>query len=575
MARLLILFALAIVSAAVYLPTLGFGFVLDDHEQIELSQARLTWLHVPSYFSSDVWGHILPAVKGNYYRPIFMTWLMLNHEVVGVDPMLWHLSTVIAHVTATLLLYALASRLTGEAVIGGISALLFGVHPVHAEAVAWVSAVTEPLFAIFFFGAILAHLRAREEGGAKPALRWAVSAWILFTLAILAKETAIVLPALIGAYEWLFPPPQLSVRKRLGRVVDVVLPYLGLALIYLGIRYAVLGGLTPSVRAWPLSTMVATWPFVLCFYLRQLVLPFEYSLFYPIAPVTHAGLRVFVAPVLIVGAVAILLVWIGRRSRLVAFSSLMLALPLLPVLNLRAFAFDDFLHDRYLYVPSAGFCMILAMLLRRFDSTRIQAAVLVPVAGLLAFQTVRASRPWKDNIELFRHTSQVAPESIIANEYLGGELLAQRRYADALPLLLKALNRFPPPRGLELCSLNEQVGACHLGLGQLDQASSYYQAAIAAEPRVPSAYVSLAMIELRQGRLAEAEGHMRRALQLRPRASPPYERYHYYLGTVLEAKGDSGGALAEYEASLREAPDAADVLDRVVVLRAALGRPAP
>lgn len=579
MVRLLIPFALAIVSAFVYLPTLDFGFVLDDHEQIELSQAQLTWRHLPNYFSNDVWGYLQPdTVKGNYYRPIFMTWLMLNYELFGADPVLWHFSTVITHVIATLLVYFIARRLTGDAMIGGISALVFGVHPVHAEGVAWISAVTEPLFAIFFFGAVLAHLRGREEGQARPTLRWEASAWMLFTLAIFTKETAIVLPALIGAYEWLFPPsPQAATRNRLANAFEVALPYLGVGLIYVAIRYAVLGSLTPLARAWPLSTMLATWPFVLSFYLRQLVWPFEYSLFYPIAPVTHPGLKIFVGPVLIVGVVAIFLFWIGRRSRRAAFASLMLALPLLPVLNLRAFAFDDFLHDRYLYVPSAGFCIMLAIGLRRgiSEHPRIQAAVLIPVAGLLAFQTVMASRPWGDNLELYMHTTQVAPESIIANEYLGGELLAQQRYADALPLLLKALNRFPTPGGLELYHLDEQVGQCHLGLGQLDQAASYIQDAIATDPRVPSGYVSLAMVELRQGSLAEAEAHIRQALQLRPRASLPYERFHYYLGAVLEAKGDPRGALAEYEAALQEAPDAEDVLGRVVVLRARLGQPAP
>lgn len=577
MARLLIPYALAIVSAAVYLPTLDFGFVLDDHEQIELSQARLTWRDVPNYFSNDVWGYLQPeTLKGNYYRPVFMTWLMLNYQLLGVNPMFWHLSTVIAHVIATLLLYYLASTLTGDVIIGGISALVFGIHPVHAEGVAWISSVTEPLFAIFFFGAILAHLHGRKEAAVKPVLRWQLIAWVLFALALLTKETAIMLPALIGAHEWLFPTSPLPARKRLGQAVDAAIPYLGVGLIYLAVRYAVLGSLTPLARDWPLSTMVATWPFVLSFYLRQLVWPFEYSLFYPIAPVTQPGLRVFVAPVLIVCAVAVLLVWIGRRSRLAAFASLMLVLPLLPVLNLRAFAFDDFLHDRYLYVPCAGFCLLLGMGLRRFGSKFrwTQAAILVALVGLLTFQTVKASQPWTDNLDLHMHIAQVAPESIIANEYLGGELLAQQRYTEALPLLLRALNRFPAPEGPELYSLEEQLGQCYLGLGQLTEAASYIQNAIAAEPRMPTGYVSLALVEARQGHLADAEAHIRQALQLRPRASPPYERFRYYLGNILEAKGDLRGALAEYEGALQEAPNADYVLERVLLLRERLAQPA-
>ena len=240
------------------MPTLDFGFVLDDHEQIELSQARLTWSNVPGYFSDDVWGYLQQdTIKGNYYRPVFETWLMLNYELVGVDPALWHLTTIIAHVGATLLLFYLARTLTGDAILGGIAALVFGVHPVHAEGVAWISAVTEPLFAILFFGVILAHLHGRQQGEAKSALRWEICAWIFFTLAVFEKETAIVLPGLIGAYEWLFPPSPRPARKRLGQAVDVTLPILGIGMIYLAVRYAVLGSLTPFTRDWPLSTMAS------------------------------------------------------------------------------------------------------------------------------------------------------------------------------------------------------------------------------------------------------------------------------------------------------------------------------
>src|SRR5262249_54024095 len=153
-------------TAAVYVPTLWFEFVFDDTPQIVQSQANLTWSRVPVYFKTNVW-HYLTPYPTNYYRPLFMTWLMLNYQALGTDTALWHVSVLSHHLLATLLFYFLARRLTENDAAAGAAALLFGVHPVHVEAVAWISGATEPLFAVLTFGTLLCYLRWREETDAK------------------------------------------------------------------------------------------------------------------------------------------------------------------------------------------------------------------------------------------------------------------------------------------------------------------------------------------------------------------------------------------------------------------------
>lgn len=534
--RLLIPLTVALITAAVYLPALSFGFVLDDHEQIVLSQPNLTPSRLPYYFTSDVLNGLqLSAVKNNYYRPLFLTWLMLNYQWCGADSVLWHLSTLIAHMVATLLLYFLVLTLAGDPVVAGMAALLFGIHPVHVEGVAWISGVTEPLFAILLFAALYLYL-----GGAR------ILSWLAFLLALFAKETAFGLPLLIFVHQWL-------TTKRARVAVAATGPYAGVALLYLAIRFAVLGRLEPLTRAWPLSTVAKTLPSVLSFYLRQLVWPFEYALWYPLAPVTHPGLKVFFLPILITASAAAILIWISRWSEVAAFASLILTVPLLPVLNLRAFAFDDFVHDRYLYVPCAGFCILLALGLRRLRRP-VMLGILAPLCLLLAVETVRASLPWNDNLALFGRAMQVAPESIVAYEYMGGELLGQQRYADALPLLIKALYRYPPPAGIEYYGLNKQIAHCYFGLEEWSHAAIYIRNAIGVDARNPADYNILALTELRQGKLADAEGHARRALQLGQGTAADAD-FHAVLAMVLEAKGDAEGARAEnaQAKALREA----------------------
>ena len=220
-----------------------------------------------------------------------MAWLMLNYKLFGVETPLWHLSAIGAHLAATLLFYFLARRLLGDPMLAGAAALLFGVHPVHVEAVAWVSGATESIFAILAFGTILCHLRWREAPLSPVKSRWQLASLGLFGMAMLAKESAIILPVLLFAYEMLFPPATAdSSGKRVRSAFWMTVPYGAVLLLYMAMRLHALKSLAPLTRPWTPAMLLGTWPFVLAFYIRQLVVPFQYSMFYQILPVKRSDL---------------------------------------------------------------------------------------------------------------------------------------------------------------------------------------------------------------------------------------------------------------------------------------------
>ena len=145
-----------------------------------------------------------PDQAGNYYRPVFLLWLLINRTLFGLSPFLWHFAVIAVHLLVTLLVYILARRLVKDELTAGMAALIFGLHPVHIEAVAWISGVTEPLLALFLISAFLFYMDWREgrEGapgdGAvafhkKPTIRL-VASLFFYTLAMLEKETALILP---------------------------------------------------------------------------------------------------------------------------------------------------------------------------------------------------------------------------------------------------------------------------------------------------------------------------------------------------------------------------------------------
>src|SRR5262249_11522751 len=146
-----------------------------------------------------------PSIITNYYRPLFLLWLLVNHTMFGLHPLGWHITTVAAHVTVTIMVYWLALRLVGDRITAFVAPAVFGLHPVHIEAAAWISGVSEPLLALLFIPSFLFYLKARhipstgETGHSPKRRRLLLASVVLYAMALFTKETAIVVPVLIVA----------------------------------------------------------------------------------------------------------------------------------------------------------------------------------------------------------------------------------------------------------------------------------------------------------------------------------------------------------------------------------------
>src|SRR5262249_29020991 len=195
-----------------YVGTLGFHFVYDDPAQVLRNPLLHSWRNLPGVFPHDVWSfnQVAGVPPSNYYRPVFLVWLLINYSVFGSHAWCWHLSTLGLHLLVTLLVCRLALALTRDRATALISAAIFGLHPTHIEAVAWISGVSESLAAAPLGVSILCHIRARSVAGGLgpsrfPARAYRLASLILCAIAMLSKETAIVLPGAILMYEMIFP----------------------------------------------------------------------------------------------------------------------------------------------------------------------------------------------------------------------------------------------------------------------------------------------------------------------------------------------------------------------------------
>ena len=223
------------ITALTYLGTLRFAFVYDDEPQIRTNPFIKSWEYVPQYFVSSVWKQLYPLVSGNYYRPLFLLWVRVNYALFGLHEMMWHLSAVLLHVLVTWLVYYFFKKLTGRFTVAWMTALIFGVHPVHHEVVAHgLPAQTESLFAAMFLAAFLAYLNSLESS----ETLWMTVSAALYGMALLCKETAIVLPALVFASGWIRgssknSPDQPGIAQRFTRELVPLAFYVPVAVVYL------------------------------------------------------------------------------------------------------------------------------------------------------------------------------------------------------------------------------------------------------------------------------------------------------------------------------------------------------
>jgi len=543
---------LLLITAITYVATLRFDFVYDDFPQIAYNPFLKAWRYVPQFFVSSVWKQMSPLTPGSYYRPLFLVFSRVVYTVFSDRAPGWHLAALAMHLLVTWLAYLVVRKMTGQFTTAWLAALIFGLHPIHHEVIAWVSGMTESLFAVFFLLAFLAYLRSLDG----PKVLWVGLSCLFYALALLSKETAFILPALIFADAWIRNAPAENQSgpdhaARFRGALTVAAPYLPIAVVYLLVRYKVLGGLGhPAAHISP-ATWLLTLPSVLLFYVKNWFLPIHlaecYDLFYQM----NLSLTGVLLPLAIVAALGVA-VWLLRNrlgSKEVGYAVAWIVIPLLPALDLFVFGPDELAHDRYFYVPSIGAALLIALLIQRAAKTKQELfgqpmhAVVggLVLAIVLAFFGGQAARYWSTDYILFSRAHQIAPMNPTATNNLGAVLINRREFDSAQDLLETAYKVHPLDFRFPL-----NLGRVYYRKGEYLKAESFMLQAEQLNPDLAETYVFLAEIQLKQGRAKEAQQSLQRAVELNPYSAPFRTGY----GVVLALNGDCPSAERQFQAAL-------------------------
>jgi protein O-mannosyl-transferase len=570
----LLLFGILAITALVFVNALDGQFVYDDRFQILKNPTLTSPANIPRMFTQGVWQFLNEGNKsavGPYYRPLFNIALIFNRQLFGLEVFGWHLFSIAVHAVVVFLVYRLARQWRLSFEVAAASALLFGLHPVHSESVAWVAALPDPLAAVFVLSSLLLYERHYHDGrkGTPVTL---IASVVLALIAMLSKEVAVVFPLFLIAREML-DGNEAKLVELAARTARRTAPFFAAIVVYLSMRYYVLGFLRrdePNWLAVPLINVLLTIPSVLLGYARMLLIPYPLGVMYANKYVQSAAdNRFWLASLAIVTLLGCAL-WLVRSSAVGRRALAFMIVFIFPVLNLRAFRQEEsLLHDRYLYLPSIGFCILAAMgiewLSTRFAARRDQVfAAATLVSGAILFGlTFYQNFSWQSEVAMTDNAMKVAPRWPYLHNYIGAYHAEQRRFAEAERAYLETIDIDP-----KYYDAYSNLGDIYREQGKLKDAERCYLNAIEYGARYADTYYNLGVTYTSEGRNAEAEEPFRRALEI----SPTHLKARYNLGWLYAELGKDSLAEQAYSETLQQDPTYPEPRINLAILLTKLAR---
>ena len=495
----------------------------------------------------EIWFHL--GATQQYY-PLLHSAFWLEHRLWGDSMLGYHLLNLFLHTAGALLVVLIVRRL---ALPGAwLAGLIFALHPVCVESVAWVSEQKSTLSGVFYLASALTYLRF-DETRRRSLYFWALG---LFVLALLCKTVTATLPAALLVVFW-WKRGRLEWERDLRPLV----PWFGLG--------ATCGIFTAWVERTVIGAEGATYNLslvqhillagrIICFYAGKLAWPSTLMFSYPRWQVDPTVWWQYLYP-LGVAAVAVCLWWLLPRRRGPLAGFLIFVGTLFPVLGfLHVFPFQfSYVADHFQYLASLGIIVPMAYVLTyltalAWPKKSAHTAVLVMLIAALGILTWRQTRMYSDAVTLYRTTIARNPASWLTHYNLGGTLAQlPGGEAEAIEEFRTAL-RIRPNYALAHNSLGYLLAKQP---DRLPDAIAEYQAALRIDPGYALAHNNLG-IALAQipGRMPEAIAEFQSALRIRPR----YVNAHMNLANALaQMPGRQADALAEYQAALRLEPDKA------------------
>ena len=512
-------------------------FLWDDRVLIQLNEN----LHDPAKtinFIRDFWA-VDPVNTGSpYFRPLTALLYVMDYRIWGdQNPFGFHLTNVILLVAASIVVYLLLREITGSTPLAFFAALLFGIHPIHTENVAWIAGRTDLLMGLFYFLALLFYVRFRNTS----RRTFLYLSFGMFFCSLLSKEVAVTFPAVIILYDLC----RFGLRPTL-RSWKLYLSSAGLIVLYASLRYQALGGnnfvFTRSIlrefAAGSFFSPIMKWLYSMMYYTYLAFWPFVLKARYTMPEVFHLVEAKTLTVILFYTAVIAIGVFLYRYARMGLFFYGFFFINLLLVSNL--FAVRDGFAERFLYLSSITACIAIPYLFEWLEEhTKVKhlfTVFMLLLMTLFMATTLERNTNWHDPISLWEHEVRVNPLTPEAHELLG------RAYEDA-GMNQAAFMGYSQAIALDSHEYGAFMARGHLYLdvGDLEHAYQDFSQLVRINPYDHHSPYYLGHVLKLMGKYEDALYYLRAAYQMKPQ-SAEYAQEYAEVQELVASEGSTPGS---------------------------------
>lgn len=550
-----------------YFNTLFADFVWDDSFYLIKNSYVKSFKFLPLFFTND-FGHVhINKIDSHYYRPLLAFSYMFNHSLWGKNPLGYHIVSLILHIAICILIFLFIKLLTGEKFLAFVSSLLFAVHPIHTEAVSFISYGLSNISVVFFMASLILfikHVRANN-------FLFYLFSLVCFLFSLLTMETTISLPLIIICIDYIFIS-KCNIRTLVKNLRSFHLGFFVVLGVYLLTRSYFIGWsfiagetqlgtnfISGTSPFWRIYTAIK----IIVLYTKVLILPYNLMTDHIIFPANS-----LFEPVVIIGIATLSLFLYTsfkciKKYPIFSLSIFWFLIAILPLSNI--FPLKNIFSERSLYIPSIGFCMGIGFmffwLLQKDIKTRLlnykKSIVFVFILLVLALGrvTYERNKVWENDFTLWYDTVMKSPNSPRAHYNLGRVYFNLNFLEEAIEQYdLALMNGFQSAPSVKYGVLNAK-GQIYLRKGLTGEAIESFKSAITILPHKELAYNNLANAYSENRQYKEAEEAALTALDKNPYLNDAY----YTLAIIYRKSGMLDAAINSFKEYLKFRPDFPEV----------------
>ncbi len=505
------IFLILVITAITLLPCFRNGFTNWDDDKLVLNNPdirELSWQSVRKIFSS----YYL-----NAYIPLTILSYTVEYHFFNLNPRAYHTTNVILHLLNCLLVFWLMYMLSSNIYVSLVTAILFGIHPLRVESVAWIAERKDVLYSFPFLGSLIFYLYYQK----KQVMKYYYLALIIFIVSVLAKGMAVTLPIVLLLFDYFLH------RGFCRRTFVEKIPFFIITLVFglvtlLGEKVSE-GIATESSFIFFDKILIASYGLV--FYLTKLVMPIKLSCYYPYPEKIGDSLPpifFFSAAITIVLVVVVIL--FRKRTRIATFGSLFFLITVIPYLQL--IPAGQLIADRYTYIASIGIFFIAAQgfhwlyFKKLIESEMLRASllfVLILIISVLSLFTWQRCQVWKNSITLWDDVLKNYPNVLKAHTQRGLAYYDQKEYDKAITDYSQAILINPNFAG----GYNNR-GIVYSSYGEFNKAIADFTQALRTDNKYVQAYNNRGLTYIRTGELNKAIDDFNHALSIDPKSTKAY-----------------------------------------------------